>query len=280
MKLIVESGATKTSWIFIDEKKVLNTFESKGISPYFQNADEIGVEVSKICGEWQKEIKQVFYYGTGVDTELNKTIVEKSFLKILPNCYAIEVYADILAAARSACQREKGMVCILGTGSNACAYNGEKIVDNKRGFGFILGDYGSGAVLGKTLVSAFLHNELPKNLEEAWQNQGYETNHAIILKHTYKEPFPSRFLANFSKFASSNWDHPFIQNLLNQHFKEFFIHQLNPLAESRKEWPVHFIGSIAFHFQKIIKDLLKEFDFREHDFIANPAEGLVRFHLS
>lgn len=280
MKLIVESGATKTSWIFLDSQKLIDRAESLGLSPYFQTSDKIAFEVNSVCKDYIASIHEVYYYGTGVDTEANRKIVETGFLKTLINCNKIEVYADILAAARSACQWKKGLVCILGTGSNACAYDGSQITANKRGFGFILGDYGSGAVLGKKLVSSYLHSEFPEGLLEAWINEGYETNHAEILKQTYKESFPSRYLANFSKFAASHIDDSFIQDLLKNHFKEFFIHQLIPLTENRKDWPVFFIGSIAFHFQQIIKSILSEYGISEYDFIPNPAEGLVRFHLS
>jgi glucosamine kinase len=280
MILIIESGATKTSWIFIEDKKEVFISESPGMSPYFQTLEEISIRVASQCLPYVDRIESVFYYGTGVDTEQNRQIIRRGFLNALPQCNQMEVHADILAAARSSCQHQRGLVCILGTGSNACAYDGKKITDNKRGFGFILGDYGSGAVLGKQLVSIFLHNELPDHLLKSWEEAGFETEHAVILKNTYKGAFPSRYLADFSRFAYRHKKDPFIQDLLNYHFKKFFDHQLIPLASGKKDWPIYFVGSIGFYFQEILISLSQAYGLITSGFLSNPADGLVRFHLS
>lgn len=279
MQLIVESGATKTKWLVIKENQLLTQMESQGLSPYFQTSEQIQTIVTEVLEDWASKIQSVAYYGTGVDGAKNSQVIQKAFEIGLPLMVSIGLNSDMMAAARSSLQNNKGVVCILGTGANSCIYDGRKIIQQKRGFGYVLGDYGSGAVLGRTLVSDFLHDKMPNELMVAWKQSGYDLEPAVILEKTYKEKFPSRYLAGFAPFASQHQEKSYIQEILHHHFQKFVDYMLGPLLMGNEEMPINVVGSIGFYFENQLREVLKDNGYHLNLVIKDPSEGLITFHV-
>lgn len=279
MQLIVESGATKTKWMVLKEDQVLIKRESQGLSPYFQTTEQIREIVTAVLVDWALGITSVAYYGTGVDGTKNAQVIRKAFESSLPQLKTIGLFSDMMAAARATLQDKGGAVCILGTGANSCIYDGKNIIKQRRGFGFILGDYGSGAVLGRTLVRDFLHHRMPDDLMDHWKQKGYDWEPAVILEKTYSGKFPSRYLASFAPFAAQFPDNPYIHDLLQQHFQKFVLYLLGPLLESKKGIPISTVGSIAFYFKNQLREVLENGGYHLSSVTKDPSEGLIIFHV-
>ena len=276
IKLIADSGSTKAEWCLLDGKKK-KSFDTQGMSPYFLNGDQIESVVNLELKPKLKGIEpaEIFYYGTGCSNPNNIKTVKKALLKVFPKA-AISVNHDLMGAAKALCGDEKGVACILGTGSNSCYYNGKKIVKNSPGLGFILGDEGSGAYLGKKVVQYFLYNTYDPDLMDRF-NAKYNTNAVEILEAVYKQPLPNRYLAGFVSFLVENRGHFMIENIIEDGFNEFFFHHVYKYKES---WtmPINFIGSVAFGFKDVLKDMCNTYELQLGKVLKNPMEGLIRYH--
>ena len=277
IKLIADSGSTKAEWCLIDGKKK-KTIITQGISPYFLNTSEIETILQQELLTKLKGLSpdEIFYYGTGCSNPDNVIVVKKA-LKNLFKSAKIKVTHDLMGAAIALCGKQKGVACILGTGSNSCYYNGKTIVKNSPGLGYILGDEGSGAYLGKKVVQYFLYNTYEPDLMDRF-NLKYNTTAAEILEHVYKMPLPNRYLASFVPFLIENRGHYMIENIIEDAFNDFFFQHVYKYKES---WtmPVNFIGSVAFGFKDILKDLCSTYELELGKVLKNPMEGLVKFHM-
>lgn len=276
VKLIADSGSTKAEWCLLDGKKK-KTFYTQGISPYFLSGQQIE-DVIKF--ELDAKLKgvvpdEIFYYGTGCSNPNNVKIVKKAIKKVFAHA-AVSVDHDLMGAAKALCGREKGVACILGTGSNSCYYNGKNIVKNSPGLGFILGDEGSGAYLGKKVVQYYLYNTYDPDLMDRF-NAKFNTNAVEILEAVYKKPLPNRYLAGFVSFLVENRGHYMIENIIEDGFNEFFYQHVYKYKES---WtmPVNFIGSVAFGFRDVLKDMCASYELQLGKVLKNPMEGLIKFH--
>ncbi len=275
--LIADSGATKTDWCVVKNGEILLRFTSKGISPIYQSEDEIAEEIQKNVQPRlsNRSIGAVYFYGSGCIPE--KTAVVRSAIQRSLPIETIEVYSDLIAAAHALCGREAGIACILGTGSNSCEWNGEKIIKQVPPLGFILGDEGSGAVLGKLLVSDALKNRLSPGLKDKLLEQ-YGLTQAIIIDRVYKQPFPSRFLASLSPFILENIEDPTIRRIVDKSFSDFF--ERNVMQYNYQENKVNFVGSIAFYYIDYLKSIATEKGMRIGIVYASPMEGLVKYYAS
>lgn len=276
VKLIADSGSTKAEWCLLDGKKK-KTFDTQGMSPYFLSGDQIEAVVNKELKGKLKGVEptEIFYYGTGCSNPNNIRIVKKALQKVFPQA-AITVNHDLMGAAKALCGNEKGVACILGTGSNSCYYNGKRIVKNSPGLGFILGDEGSGAYLGKKVVQYFLYNTYDPDLMDRF-NAKYNTNAVEILEAVYKRPLPNRYLAGFVPFLVENRGHFMIENIIEDGFNEFFFQHIYKYKES---WtmPINFIGSVAFGFKDVLKEMCDTYELQLGKVLKNPMEGLIRYH--
>lgn len=275
--LIADSGATKTAWRLLENGKK-STFYTKGISPYYMTQHEMIQLMRKEFPKkiLSKSIHQVHYYGTGCKTKTKANIVMRAIKALYPDA-SIHVTHDLMGAAIATCGNEKGIACILGTGSNSCYFNGSRLVANSPGLGYVLGDEASGAYFGKILLQHFLYKKLDDLLEKSFINI-FKTNKEEILHHVYKEPFPNRYLAGFAKFLSMHRGHYIIENIIEDGFHAFMGTHLLSYPQSARV-PVHFVGSIAFHFKDKIDELCKVYGFRLGQVIQNPIDGLTHFHL-
>lgn len=278
MKLIADSGATKCEWCLLyngKKKKVI----TQGISPYFLTTVQIIELLQKeLLPKLNKDIliKEVHFYGTGLNNNNNKKILNLALKKIFTKA-TISLNTDLLAAARALCGKEKGIACILGTGSNSCFYNGKKIISNSPGIGYVLGDEGSGAYLGKKIVQYYLYNTFDDELKNSFEKM-FNTNPIEILEKVYKQPLANRYLASFAIFLAENRGHYMIENIIEDGLNDFFF---THLCKYRESWllPINFIGSVAFGFKDILKELCHSYEFELGTILKKPMDGLIKYHL-
>lgn len=274
MILIADSGTTKTEWCLITDRGDLETVITSGINPFYQDAENISAILQKeFIGI--KKIDAIYFYGAGCINQEKQNIVKDALLNVF-KVTKVFVGSDLLAAAHSLCQDRSGVVCILGTGSNSCYYNGSEIVVNVSPLGFILGDEGSGAVLGKKLIGDVLKKQLPQSLIDDFF-ETYQTTAAAILENVYKKPFPSRYLADYTKFLSKNIKHPEIEKIVTDSFRDFVTRNLLQYSEIGQT-PIHFTGSIAFYFEVQLRKVIKEQDLMLGNIEKAPMEGLIKYH--
>lgn len=276
MILIADSGTTKTEWCMITDQGTFETVVTSGINPFYQEAANISVILQKEFTA-TKKFDAIYFYGAGCINQEKKDIVEQALLQVFET-EKIFIGSDLLAAARSLCQNQPGVACILGTGSNSCFYNGSEIVTNVSPLGFILGDEGSGAILGKKLISDVLKNQLPQLLIDDFF-ETYDTTAAEILENVYKKPFPSRYLAGYTKFLSKNINHPEIENIVINSFREFVTRNLLNYPEIHQT-EIHFTGSIAFHFEAQLRKAIEEQKLILGNIERTPMNGLIRYHIN
>ncbi len=277
MILIADGGSTKTDWRLIKEGREYKQIQTPGFNPYLLGSEEIEEILWKELQPYidTNSVNVVYYYGAGCSTPVKNMVVETAFEKIFPNA-TLYVSHDLLAASHALCGDEEGIAAILGTGSNSCYYDGKDIKDNIFSSGYFFGDEGSGAYLGKQLLTAYLHKELPADIEEKFR-EIYPMSLESILDSVYTKPAPSRFLASFSNFISDNRDHPYIHNLIREAFRAFYKYQVCCYAR-HKEIPVHFVGSVAYHYRDILSTVGLEFGVKTGKFIKAPIDGLVEYH--
>ncbi|MES2005389.1 MAG: N-acetylglucosamine kinase [Bacteroidota bacterium] len=274
--LIADSGATKCDWrLVIDGKS--KAIVTQGISPYFLSAEQITALLTKeLLPKLKKQtISHIHFYGTGLANIDNAAIVKKVLKGLFPKT-KLEVQTDILAAARALCGRQKGLACNLGTGTICCYYDGKKVVKTSPGLGYILGDEGSGTYLGKKVIQYYLYKTFDEELMARFEKR-FQTNQREILDRVYKQPLANRYLASYAIFLAENRGHYMIENILEDGLNDFFFTHLYKFRES---WtmPIHFIGSIAFGFRDVLKDLCNTYELELGNVIKAPMQGLIAYH--
>lgn len=277
MILIADSGSTKTEWREIEGGKSGRSYISSGINPFFVTGDDI----IRLLGNELPEMKDsavntIFFYGTGVSNSSKAEIV-RGALSSFFRTENLFIGSDLLGAARSLCQDQAGIACIIGTGSNSCYYDGKNIVSNVSPLGYILGDEGGGAVIGRKLVAGVLKKQLPGIVIENFF-RAYPYTPAEILDNVYNMPAPNRFLGQFTRFISDNIHVPELQAMITSSFDEFITRNVLSYPEARK-YPVHFTGSIAYHFRPFLEELLNKHRLQPGIFTLTPMENLVRYHI-
>ncbi|WP_162053640.1 hypothetical protein [Pontibacter pamirensis] len=277
MILIADSGATKTDWRMIDATGVHEHILTAGINPQYLESNQIYsiFEAELLPHLREKNPSAIYYYGAGCSSPDRNLRVEQALKRIFPNSEAV-VDHDLLAAARALCGQKPGVACILGTGSNSCLYDGENIVDNVPSLGFLMGDEGSGAYLGKMLIRAYMYRELPEELATSLKNR-YNLTKDSILDAVYLSDMPSTYLATFAKFMHEKRKDPVIHAMIYQNFDEFFERHVCKY-KGYTEVPVNFIGSIAYHFSDTLHQVAKKYGARIGTIIISPSEGLIAYH--
>ncbi len=276
MILIADSGSTKTEWSLLENFEDIRTQVTSGINPFFHDTSTIIAVLNKELLLEKDNIDAIYFYGAGCNNP-EKTKLVKDALVTVFDCTNISVASDLLGAARSLCQHKAGIACILGTGSNSCYYDGVEIVNHVSPLGYILGDEGSGAVLGKKLISDILKNQLPKDLaEKFWES--YPTPPTEILNNIYRNPFPNRYLASFTKFLAENITNTSIENIVIEEFTNFITRNLlqYPMIYTSE---VNFSGSIAFYFSDQLKKALERNNLQLGTIVKSPMQGLISYHI-
>lgn len=274
--LIADAGSTKTEWCLLGAGRV-KSIDTLGISPYFLNTVQITELLQR---ELQPRLKKVvvdelYFYGTGCLNPENNRLVKKALRSLFPEA-KIAVTHDVLGAAIGLCGRQKGIACILGTGSSSCYYDGRRIKKNSPGLGYALGDEGSGAYLGKKVLQYYLYNTFDEDLRARF-DAAYLTNVTEILENVYKKPLPNRYLAGFARFLAENRGHYMVENIIEDGLNDFFFTHLCKYAEAWK-FPVSFVGGIAYGFSDVIRDLCASYNFEIGRILQKPMKGLIEYH--
>ena len=278
MILIADCGSTKIDWCVVENGEVKKQVFTSGINALLMTEEQIretlANELAQEVAEF--EIESVYYYGAGCLFDDICANVRRAIAANVPTAKTIEVHSDLVAAARALCGDREGIACILGTGSNSCFWDGEKIADNVSPLGYILGDEGSGPVLGKLLVGDVLKKQLPEELCEKFLKE-YELDRQKIIESVYKRPAANRFLASLSPFLSKNIEEPAIHRLVLNAFKSFFVRNIENYKDY-KNYAVSFVGSVAFYYREVLEEAAKAVDIKIGTIIKSPMEGLVKYH--
>ena len=278
MKLIADSGSTKTTWVVLDGLRVKQTIATIGLNPYFHNSESVESVIRADLSPFLVEdhIREVHFYGAGCSTDFNNQMISDA-IHLFFRKAKVFVYHDILGAARALFGDGSGIACILGTGCNSCYFNGSTTVSKVDSLGYLFGDEGAGSYLGKLFMGAYLKKELPDDLREAFEKQ-YGLTLEDILNSLYNRPSPNRFLASFSIFLSPNRDHPFVRELLNRSFRDFFTAHIRKYEQYQSQ-PVGFIGSIASSYREVLGEVAAGEGVRITRVLSSPVEGLIEYHL-
>ncbi len=278
MILIADSGSTKTHWVSIENGTPGSSLHTVGMNPYFIDSETV-VEILRDENITQKEfgeVDMIFFYGAGCSSPEKQDIIKNGLAQVFPNA-SIEVEHDMVAAARALFADGPGIACILGTGSNACVYDGSSITQELFSLGYMFGDEGSGGYLGKSFLFDYLKGRTPGEINTAFESAHHLSPEDIITS-LYKKPNPNRFLATFAPFLKEHLHHPYVNQLASKCFDDFFREQVARF-DGYQNMDTGFIGSVAFHFQEMVTLSAKRFGLKTKAFLKSPMEGLVQYHL-
>jgi len=279
MILIADAGSTKTSWVMVNsERMLIGKFESGGLNPMVFDKDTLSKNIARNSEMFNHApyIRKIYLYGAGVD---DQTAHDKLY-KVLTGLFDkadIEIYTDMLAAARATAGNDEGIVSILGTGSNSCYYDGNNIVKTIGYYGYLLMDDASGNWFGKQLLRDYLFNRMPKQLRQQFK-QKFNLKPEVILENLYHNDQPNTYLASFSPFMSEHYKSRYIKDLLLNGFESFITQEI-AAYDNYEELPLHFNGSIAYHFQKELKEVINKHGLKLGKIIKDPIEELINYHV-
>ncbi len=276
MILLADGGSTKVDWRLVDGNKEIAQITTKGANPFFRTREDISSELAAILKPAVngQTLDGVFFFGAGCASPEKNKIVKDAIADNIRASY-IDVNSDLLAAAKGLCGDRKGIACIIGTGSNSCFYDGNEIKENISPLGYILGDEGSGAVIGRLFLGACLKNQLTPGIKEKFLKE-YDLTPTLILDRVYKQPMANRFLASLSPFLINNLGDKTIYNLVYNAFKEFFMK--NVMQYDYKNNETHFTGSVAYHYRDVLRKTGTDLDISVGNIVQSPMEGLIRYY--
>ncbi|NCC09611.1 MAG: hypothetical protein EOM31_03745 [Bacteroidia bacterium] len=275
MKLIAESGSTRTEWALIEGNHLIEHVFTEGLNPFFQNRREISRSVRLGLPKefFRPKLEVVYYYGAGCSSDEKKNILGASLVAQFKT--PIQVESDLLGAARGLFKDEAGIACILGTGSNSCFYDGKEIVKNVKAAGYILGDEGSGAVLGKHFLADLLKGFVPQELETEFTEK-FRITPNEVMDSVYNRPFPNRFLGTIAYFLADYLDNDYARHLLEDNLRQFFIR--NICQYDYQNYPIRFVGSLAYTYADVLREVAQEFGVQADLITETPMKGLIDFH--
>jgi N-acetylglucosamine kinase-like BadF-type ATPase len=273
MRLIIDAGSTKMEWMLMEGNAVVRRFTTEGFNPNYSDRQCL-VETCR-GASLQNKIQSIHYYGTGCGNEQNCQLIKDVFLQRFPDA-EIHVTHDLMAACHAVLGHEKGIACILGTGSNSCLYDGENILEKAVSLGYLVGDEGSGMHIGREVVRAYFYGFMPEDLRFQFDAE-YHLELKDFIHRLYHEGQPSKYLATFAKYAGENQAHPYMHGLVKSCFKAF-IEAFILCYENCKSLKISFIGSVAFHFKNLLEESLNEFGLTMGEVMQAPAEGLIKYY--
>ena len=277
MILITDSGSTKADWTLVDNHQSVAHIHTSGFNPYMQTIDDIvcTIKDSPLQKLTDKRVSAIWFYGAGCTPGEKSRNVESALNQVFGRDCEVNVYSDMMGAARALCQDAEGIACILGTGSNSCLYDGCSITANVPPLGYILGDEGSGAHLGKMLVGNVLKGLMPKEITERFFDEVGMTQ-ADIIDKVYRRPMPNRWLASLAPFIKKHSENKAVRAMVTNAFTAFFVR--NVASYQRPDLPVNFVGSIAYFFKKILTETAARLDISIGKIRQSPMDGLIEYH--
>lgn len=275
MLLVADGGSSKTDWILQTKNKSLEKFSSTGLNPFFWSEKEIIRSLNNFAAfnAFADQVTEVHFFGAGCSSPDRRELVSNALSNRFKNAF-VAIESDLLGSAIACCKDKPGFSCILGTESNISFYNGQEVKSNL-GLGYVLGEEGSGTYFGKILITDFLYKRAPQEILTAFDKE-YQLNKDIVIKNLYQKAMPNYYLASFAQFMSLYYEHPYIQNLLTKGFHDFIKTHIIPYA-NYKEYYCHFVGSIAFHFQEILKDVTQQYEINIGMILEKPIDELFEW---
>ena len=276
--IVADSGSTKTDWLLMEQGGKCDIYSTIGLNPYFADNDKIkSVIIDEILPKVDKlVVNRIEFYGAGCASDANK-IKLKTILNSVFHDAKVKISTDILGAAKSLFGNEPGIACILGTGTNTCFYDGKEIAKNIPSLGFILGDEGSGAYIGKIIIKAFLTDELPFDLKLSFIKK-YNITRDLIIENVYNKPNPNAYLASYCEFLYENLHNEFIIALIKKSFRRFIKYYILKY-DNYKNANIGFVGSVGYYFKDLLDEVLAECDLKSYKNIKSPIEGLKDHYL-
>lgn len=279
MFLLAESGSTKADWILISQGKVLKEFSTNGLSPLYHDTMSIGMEMSKIedIDLFKEQVHKIQFYGAWCSGPERNAVIQKGLSTFFKNA-VVNVQHDLLASVYSTCGKEEGISCILGTGSNACYFDGENLDEGTPSLGYILGDEGGASQIGRDLVRYYFYDKVPKWLKLRIYKE-FDLDRETLFDEIYLNPKnPNQYLARFTRVLGDRQEDPFVQDLLQRSFNDFLTFHVLPF-EAAKRVPIHFVGSIAFIFKNILEKCLNKHQLNMGKVIRKPIYELAMYHI-
>lgn len=277
MQLIIDSGASKTDWRFLNDDNSIEQLKTSGINPYLISQKELLLSLNEdFHGKTFPSIRAIHFYGAGCGNIKNQEKIKLVFSEFF-NCDNVFVEDDMLAAARASCGKEAGIVCILGTGSNACRFDGKEIKDRMISFGYIMGDEGSGNHIGKLTLKSYLEDEMPEILAKQFKSSYPEINLEYTLEQIYQKPYPNRFFAQFFQFALNHQKERYFFEMISEAF-QLFLEKSVMKFKDYQDVPIHFVGGVAYHANSIMRMVLSKNNLKAGNFMENPIAGLTLYH--
>ena len=275
-KLIADSGSTKTAWKLIKNSGEVKSIKTSGINPFFRTEDDIFQELSQsLFPETGKEIQEIHFFGAGIVNAEKGDIICRALNRMYPEA-TVETASDVLGAAKALFGDKAGIACILGTGSNASIYDGKQIATGISPLGFILGDEGSGAVMGRKLLGDYFKEMMPARLRDEFGKR-FGLTREEALNRVYRTEKPNQFLAQFVPFLSAFPESAYCQEFVQRNFMEFFERNVTKLPDFSK-YPIGFVGSVAYYFSPILKNVASYFGFEEIVILKDPIDGLEAYY--
>lgn len=270
--LIADSGSTKTDWALMEAGNIVASLRTQGINPFHQQEETIvGILRDELLPQMPFFPSEIYFYGSGVRAEF-ELLMCQLITEVFPKAQHVEAHGDLLGAAIAVCGSEAGIACILGTGANSCLYDGSRIVQNTPPLGYILGDEGSGAVLGIRFLNALLRGRLTKRLREAFLESQQMTEGDVIAR-VYRQPMANRWLASLTPFIHEHLADPCVRNIVIGNFRDFF--RMNIVPYGRHDLPVGAVGSIAWHYIAELEEAARLEGFAISRVLRSPLDGLV-----
>ena len=276
MILIADSGSTKTDWALQSASGAIGRFHTQGINPFHQDRTVIAEILRReLLPQLNPDaVRCVCFYGSGVRPELEPVMIAL-LQDAFPSAKQVEAHSDLLGAARSLCGHNYGIASILGTGANSCLYDGEAIIQNTPALGYILGDEGSGGVMGKFFIHALYKGVLSENIRSEFE-QEYGLTMSAVIQRVYREPMPNRFLASLAPFIYRHLSDAVVNRLVVDNFRDFFRYNIRPYGHP--EMAVSFVGSVAWYFRDQLAEAAAAEGFRLGTILQSPIEGLIQYH--
>jgi glucosamine kinase len=277
MILIADSGSTKTNWRLVDEAGTGASFYTEGYNPYFVNAGYISNSLNANLPSYitREFITEIHFYGAGCASGKDD-IIQTALQSVFPAAQVF-IAMDLLAAARALLGTNAGFAAILGTGTNTCLYDGHTIIRNIDSLGFVMGDEGSGAVIGKKLLADYMRGSMPEHIRSLFWNT-YHLDATALMHTIYSLPLANRYCAGFCNFVGDHIEDAYLQELVANCFREFFQNLVSRYP-SYAEYSFNSVGSVAFHFSNILSEVSREFGMRTGKIICSPMDGLVDYHV-
>lgn len=279
MILIADSGSTKADWILGDNSDIISTFHTRGFNPFFHDRKFIDAELISCDGisKIKDQVRHVYFFGAGCSSPERNEIIAGPLRLFFSNAEVV-VEHDMLGTALAVCDGKPGIACILGTGSNICYFDGAHVAETRHGLGYVIGDEGSGSYYGKKLLSSYVYHTMPADLREAFYKQ-YGLDKESIINRVYREPHVNVFLASFAPFLTAHRSHSFIEDLLTKGVTEYFETNVLSYIQS-KSLPVHFVGSVAWHFRDVIQKVAAGKKIKVGTILHKPVHGLAKYFLA